>query len=353
VCSLPRVAQASTLCPRGRGAGFCVAPGALAGAPGGRPGVVLCVVAGGQVAGRSVVRYRQTKMPRGKRTTLTVDRPTFEEYFFLGSSGISIARDALDRGIIRTPYESIELVCLVNQLEAEWHYLDTLSELEAHGKDEDYEAAYAQGDRERCDQIILQYIGRERLREMLLEVRSDVRDELQIPEVSRRASRASYLSAAEPENERREEPREKLAPPFNGEPAIIPMARWRFERHFVLDGVPYWIALDAFRQSVIGTPYEMVTMLCDVNMMYSRRLRESAWLAAFERYQSFDEMQVAVQNGTFARDSVEESKGEKFDQMFDALMLEIRTAFGVPETNEIGKAEKYKLWLEAHRSPVN
>ena len=291
--------------------------------------------------------------PRGKRTTLTVDRPTFEAYFYLGSDGISIARDALDRGLIRTPYESIELVCLVNQLEAEWHYLDTLSELEAHGKDDEYEAAYAQGDRARCDQIILQYIGRERLREMLLEVRSDVRDELQIPEVSRRASRANWSSATEPDEEPREEPREKLAPAFNGRPAIIPIARWRFERHFELDGAPYWIALDAFRQSVIGTPYEMVTMLCDINMMFSRRLWANAWLAAFEKYQSFDELQVAVQNGTFARDSAEASKGEKFDRMFDDLMLEIRTAFGVPETKEIGKAEKYKLWLESHRSPVN
>lgn len=291
--------------------------------------------------------------PRGKRTTLTVDRPTFEEYFFVGSSGISIARDAMDRGMIRTPYEAIEVVCLVNQLEAEWHYWDIVAELEPHGKEDDYEAACEQGDTARSEQIILQYIGRERLREMLLEVRSDVRDELQIPELSRRARRARASSSTEPEEEVREEPREKLAPPFNGEPAIIPIARWRFEKHFSLDGPPYWIVLDAFRQSVIATPYEMVTMLCDVNMMYSRRLRENAWLAAFMRYQSFDELQVAVQNGTFARDSAEAAKGEAFEQMFDNLMLEIRTAFGVPETKEIGKAEKYKLWLEAHRNPVN
>jgi hypothetical protein len=291
--------------------------------------------------------------PRGKRTTLTVDRPTFEEYFYVGSDGISVARDAMDRGLIRTPYESIELVCLVNQLEAEWHYWDTIAELEQHGKDDEYAAANAQGDNERQEQLILQYIGRERLREMLLEVRSDVRDELQIPAVSRRARRAGSSYSTEPENESREEPREKLAPPFNGEPAIVPIARWRFERHFELDGAAYWIVLDAFRQSVIATPYEMVTMLCDVNMMYSRRLRENAWLTAVEKYQSFDELQVAVQNGTFARPSAEAAKGEQFEQMFDKLMLEIRTAFGVPETKEIGKAEKYKLWLEAHRSPVN
>jgi hypothetical protein len=290
--------------------------------------------------------------PRGKRTTLTVDRPTFEEYFFVGSDGISVARDAMDRGMIRTPYEAIELVCLVNQLEAEWHYWDIIGELEPHGKDADYEAACEQNDTVRREQLMLQYIGRERLREMLLEVRSDVRDELQIPEVSRRARRAGSSYSTEPEEEAREEPREKLAPTFNGEPAIVPIARWRFEKHFELAGAAYWIVLDAFRQSVIATPYEMVTMLCDVNMMYSRRLRENVWLSAFQQYQSFDELQVAVQNGTFARSSAEAAR-EQFEQTFDNLMLEIRTAFGVPETKEIGKAEKYKLWLEAHRSPVN
>jgi hypothetical protein len=290
--------------------------------------------------------------PRGKRTTLTVDTPTFEKYFFLGSDGISVARDAMDRGMIRTPYEAIELVCHVNQLEAEWYYWDMVAELEPHGKDDDYIAAQALGDTERSNQIILEYVGRERLRQMLIDVKSDVRDELQIPEVSRRARRAGWSASTKPEEEDREEPREKLAPAFNGEPAIIPIARWRFERHFELDGAPYWIVLDAFRQSVIGTPYEMVTMLCDINMMYSRRLREHAWLTTFEKYQSFDELQVAVQNGTFAR-SAEAANDEQFEQMFDKLMLEIRTAFGVPETKEIGKAEKYKLWLESHGSPVN
>ena len=134
---------------------------------------------------------------------------------------------------------------------------DTLAELEAHGKDGDYEAAYAQGDHGRCDQIILQYIGRKRLRQMLLDVRSDVATSWQIPEVSRRASRASYSSEGEPDNAAREEPREKLAPRFNGEPAVVPIARWRFEKYFELDGLLYAIVLDAFRQSVIATPYEM------------------------------------------------------------------------------------------------
>ena len=139
--------------------------------------------------------------PRGKRTTLTVDCPTFEEYFYVGSDGIALARDALFTGMIRTPYEAIELVCLVNELEAEWHYSDMLVELEPHGKDDDYEAASAQGDTARKEQIILEYVGRERLRQMLLDVKSDVRDELQIPEVSRAARRLRSWSSMEPDDE--------------------------------------------------------------------------------------------------------------------------------------------------------
>lgn len=291
--------------------------------------------------------------PRGKRTTLTVDRETFEEYFFVDSDGISVARDAMHEGMIRTPYESIELVCLANQLEAEWHYWDMLAELEPHGKEEDFIAAYTVDDTERANQIILQYIGRERLRQMLLDVRSDVREELQIPEVSRRARRLHWSSSMEPDDEDREEPREKLAPPMKGEPALVPIAPWRFESFFELDGLAYRIVLDAFRQSVIATPYEMVTMLCDVNMMYSARLRENVWRAAAEEYQSFDALQVAVQNGTYAGFMDNLGKGERFEEMFDNLMLEIRTAFGVPEPAEIGTAEKYKLWLESRRRPVN
>ena len=290
---------------------------------------------------------------RGKRTTLTVDRETFEEYFFVDSDGIALARDAMDTGMIRTPYEAIELVCLANQLEAEWHYWDMLAELEPHGKEEDFIAAYTVDDTERANQIILQYIGRERLRQMLLDVKGDVRDELQIPEVSLRARRALWSSSREPDDEDREEPREKLAPPMKGEPAVVPIARWRFEKYFELDGLPYGIVLDAFRQSVIATPYEMVKMLCDVNMLYSLRLREKAWRKIAEQYDSVEELRMAVRNGTYAGFRSDVLESEWFEQMFDNLILEIRTAFGVPEIAEIGTAEKYKLWLESRRRPVN
>jgi hypothetical protein len=140
---------------------------------------------------------------------------------------------------------------------------------------------------------------------------------------------------------------------MKGEPAVVPIARWRFEKYFQLDGLPYAIVLDAFRQSVIATPYEMVKMLCEANIMYSLRLRENVWRAAAEEYQSFDALQVAVQNGTYRTFSDNLRNSERFGQLIDNLILEIRTAFGVPETAEIGPAEKYKLWLESRRRPVN
>jgi hypothetical protein len=140
---------------------------------------------------------------------------------------------------------------------------------------------------------------------------------------------------------------------MNGEPAVVPIAPWRFEKYFQLDGFPYGIVLDAFRQSVIATPYEMVKMLCDVNMLYSLRLREKAWRKIAEQYDSVEELRVAVRHGTYAAFRSDVLESEWFEQMFDNLVLEIRTAFGVPEIAEIGRAEKYKLWLDARRRAVN
>ena len=111
--------------------------------------------------------------PRGKRTTLTVDRETFEEYFFVGSTGVNVARDALAADKIRTPYEAIALVCLVNELEAEWFFWDTVVELEQYGKDDDYFAAYSLGDRARCDRLMFDNISKDRVLQMLLDVQSD------------------------------------------------------------------------------------------------------------------------------------------------------------------------------------
>lgn len=140
---------------------------------------------------------------------------------------------------------------------------------------------------------------------------------------------------------------------MNGEPAVVPIAPWRFEKYFELDGLPYAIVLDAFRQSVIATPCEMVKMLVDVNMLYSLRLRETAWRKIAEQYDSVEELRMSVRNGTYAGFRSDVLESEWFEQMYDTLILEIRTVFRVPEIAEIGRAEKYKLWLDARRRPVN
>ena len=291
--------------------------------------------------------------PRGKRTTLTVDRETFEEYFFVGSSGVNVARDAMAADKIRTPYEAIELVCLVNQLEAEWFFWDTVVELEQYGKDDDYFAAYSLGDRERCDRLMFDNISKDRVRQMLLDVQSDVREELEIPEGRRRLKRVPSLIQSEPDDEEREEPREKLAPEMKGEPAVVPMlSPSRFEKYFDLDSPAYWIVVDAQMESVIATPYEAVKMLCEANMMYVTRIRAKMWGTAFGQYDTPEELHVAVKNRTFATLAAT-SWNEKFDQIYDDLILEIRTTFGVPTTEERGKGEKYRLWLQTRRKPVN
>jgi hypothetical protein len=291
--------------------------------------------------------------PRGKRTTLTVDRDTFEEYFFVGSTGVNVARDAMAAGKIRTPYEAIGLVCLVNQLEAEWFFWDTVVELEQYGKDDDYFAAYSLGDHQRCDRLMFDNISKDRVYQMLLDVQSDVREELEIPDGRRSVKRVPSLIQSEPDDEDREEPREKLAPEMKGEPAVVPMlAPSRFEKYFDLDSPVYSIVWDAQSESVIATPYEAVKMLCEANMMYVTRVRAEMWGTAFSQFDSPEELEVAVQNRTFATLATARMR-ESFEQMYDDLFVEIRTAFGVPKTEERGKGEKYRLWLQTRRNPVN
>ena len=291
--------------------------------------------------------------PRGKRTTLTVDRETFEEYFVIGSTGVNVARDAMAADKIRTPYEAIELVCLVNQLEAEWFFWDTIVELGQYGKDDDYFAAYSLGDHARCDRLMFDNISKDRVQQMLLDVHSDVRDELQIPEGRRRLKRVPSLTQSEPDDEEREESPVKLAPEMKGEPAVVPMlAPSRFEQFFDLDSPTYWIVVDAQRESVIATPYEAVKMLCEANMMYVTRIRAMMLGTAFGQYDTPEELDVAVKNRTFATLATTRMR-EQFEQIYDDLILEIRTTFGVPETEERGKGEKYRLWLQTRRKPVN
>lgn len=165
--------------------------------------------------------------------------------------------------------------------------------------------------------------------------------------------RVPSLTRSEPDVEEREEPREKLAPEMRGEPAVVPMlAPSRFEEFFDLDSPAYGIVWDAQRQSVIATPYEAVKMLCEANMMYATRIRANMWRMAFGQYETPEELYAAVENRTFAGRATARM-AESFEQMYDDLILEIRTTFGVRQTEERGKGERYRLWLQTRSKPVN
>jgi hypothetical protein len=250
-------------------------------------------------------------------------------------------------GKIRTPYETIEMVCRTNQTLATMFVNEMAAELEPFGKADDWLAALDLEDWQRSDGIVLSCISRERIDELQLGTREQLRRELGIPELSPEARAAARYSW--PESEEDELP----APPEVAEPATVPIAPWRFEEYFSLSGPGHWIALDAFRESVIATPYETVEMICNVNLMHTLRFRQLTAQAVLEQFPTAEELGDAMRNGTFTERVTAQTKTEWFEQKSENVMREIRTRFGVPEPQVRGKAEKYKLWSETRLKPVN
>src|ERR1700757_3406109 len=125
--------------------------------------------------------------PRGKRTRLTVDRELFEEFFVIDSFGRTISNDAMAMGIIRTPYEAIEMICIANRNMADIFPDEIALELEENGsgKDDEYYAALRIGDHDRANRFIEQYISKERHTELFLSVMNEVREDLGLPEFDR------------------------------------------------------------------------------------------------------------------------------------------------------------------------
>ena len=268
------------------------------------------------------------------------------------SFGRSIAVDALTMGVIRTPYEEIETICGANHSMAVIFVDEIADELEKCGKDDEYLDAIELQESDRANRFIDEYISKERHSEIFLGVLNEVRGDFGLPPWNPNRPKPlrslRTLAAAEEEPEWPDRP----ALPEGVEPAFVPVAPWRFERHFTLKGPGFWVALDAIRQSVIATPYEAVEMICNVNLMHTVRFRQKSLRLIFDEYTP-EELVVAVQNRTFDGFMERTAASEKLDEMTDELMLEIRKAFGVPETEEKGKSEKYKLWSESRRKPVN
>ena len=69
---------------------------------------------------------------------LTISRQLFENYFSLSGAGYVLANDALAAGWISTPYEIIEVVCLVDRVFASILLDRMLEELQPLGKSEEY-----------------------------------------------------------------------------------------------------------------------------------------------------------------------------------------------------------------------
>ncbi len=284
--------------------------------------------------------------PRGKRTRLTVDRELFEEFFVLDSFGRVISNDAMAMGIIRTPYEAVEMICIANRNMADIFPYEIALELEDNGsgKDDDYLAALRVQDFERAKRFIDEYISKERHTELFLSVINEVREDLGLPEWD------PNDPLAWPTVQGEYNPPE--LPDDGGEPAYVPIAPWRFERHFRLTGTGFRLAREAIRQSIIATPYEVVEMICNVNLMREARTRQNALRLVFDEYTP-EELMVAIQNRTFTSFVERAAESEKLDKMADSLLLELRKTFGVPETEERGNSERYKQWSEARRKPVN
>jgi len=286
--------------------------------------------------------------PRGKRTTLPVDRELFEEFFVIDTDGRDFALDALAVGKIRTPYEAIEMVCHTNQTLTTMFVEQMAAELEPFGKADDWLVALDVEAYERSDGIVISCVSRQRIDEVTLGTRKQLREELGIPESRPEIRAAARYSWPDSDEE------EILSPlPEGAEPATVPIAPWRFEEYFRLSGPGHWIALDAFRGSVIATPYETVEMICNVNLMHTMRFRQLLAQAILEQFTTAEELGDAMRNGTFSELMFERMKTEWFHQKSDDLMREIRTRFGVPEPEKRGRAEKYRLWSETRLKPVN
>src|ERR1043166_3874120 len=104
-----------------------------------------------------------------------------------------IAVDAQAMGMIRTPYEAVEMVCIANHDLAVNYVDDMADELEKHGKADEYLTAVELGDTARATSFIEELIEKERIREIFLTALKETREELGVPELDPKIRRAGTL----------------------------------------------------------------------------------------------------------------------------------------------------------------
>jgi hypothetical protein len=141
--------------------------------------------------------------------------------------------------------------------------------------------------------------------------------------------------------------------PDGTEPAVLPLDRSDFESFFKLDSPGYWLAKEAFRQGVIGTPYEMVEMVCAANKSFGRRLldRLKAAVAEFDLH----EYPEHVASAEAVADLVMATFGDDgFKRILLELHIEVAEEFHVSLTPSRKRMyEKYSLWTAFLKAKPN
>ena len=265
--------------------------------------------------------------PERSPTRLTVDRLSFEKHFVLEGPGYVIASGAFAAGDIQTPYEVVELICRANELYARMIFERMLMELEPSGKADDYVAALRVGDDERSAWIMFETLGPDRLVKITRELFRRLRDEFDV---------------VNPAEER-----------SGSDPAVLPVDQADFEAFFKIGPAGYAVAVEAFRQGLIGTPYEMVEMVCAANKSIARRIVDRLYAAASEAG-SRKELESAP-NSRVMYDWVTATLGEKrFDEMIREALIEVAEELHVSTTNT-GQREndKYILFSAAAGTAAN
>jgi hypothetical protein len=213
---------------------------------------------------------------------LTISRQLFENYFSLSGAGYVLANDALAAGWISTPYEIIEVVCLVDRVFASILLDRMLEELQPLGKAEEYLTCERVGDHRRSASITFESLGKERLREILPDIARRLREEVGVPRMEAASNDPGWhffeelMTDVPPDRGPRREAEHTLSWLAGEEDrrdlAVLTIGQADFEWFFRLGGAGYAAATDALAQGVIGTPYEIVETVCAANKSFVRKL---------------------------------------------------------------------------------
>lgn len=285
-------------------------------------------------------------MPEDKNRAaqLTISRELFDKFFLLDEAGHLVAIDALAAGFIETPYEVIEVVCLVNRLFASMVVNRVLEESEPSGKAHEYATAGRLRDRERSTRILAEAFGGDGITKIVPEVMRQLRDDIGVPELEPSATRRA------PSTRKKRSSKHFLswlAEEDVTEAAVLTTSEADFERHFKLEGPGCWIAKEAFEQGVIGTPYEMVDLICAAEKSWRAKVLERLEAAVAEHDQA-SEMRAATDSEALANLTLANLGTPTLEQLISGSVRDAAEEFHVSMTGTTARVnEKYDLWSAA------